>query len=91
MSKYIGVDTLKTFEELVNAGASEELARAHTKLLVEAAEPDIDLKAQFEKIDKKFDAIDKRFDLMDKDFLYIRLLCVGIIIAIAGVFIKGSL
>ena len=91
MSKYIGVDTLKTFEELVSAGQSEELARLHTKLLVEAAEPDFDLKMAFDKIDKKFDLIDKRFELVDKDFMYLRLLCVGIIIAIAGIFIKGSI
>lgn len=77
-------DTLSAFETLIATGLSHEQAKAQTMLLAKASEPDIDLKA-------RFDSIDKKFELMDKDFMYIRLLCIGIIVAIVGSFIKGSL
>lgn len=91
-------DTLSTYESLVNAGFTEPQAKEQTRLLALAAKPEVDLKEAFDKIDKKFDQIDRRFELIDnkfaiieKDFSYIRVLGMGIIVAIIGSIIKGCL
>ena len=61
-------DTLSAFESLIATGITPEQAKAQTVLLAKAAAPDLSLKDEFEKIDKKFEGIDKKFDAIDKKF-----------------------
>ena len=74
-------DTLAEFDELKAKGIDEESDRAIVALAAKAAQPEMDFKLEFERINSKFSHLDIQF-------IYMRMISIGILAAIIVSLVK---
>lgn len=91
-------DKLSKYKEALETGMNDVEATYFVNALALAAEPEIDLKEEFDKIDRRFAQIDMRFleiegkfDMVNIRFKYIWFTLSGILLAIVWDIVKNFL